>query len=273
MSDGTTGEPTRRLVFGDDGSRGADVAWLWINNHPWPNWRIDVITGADPLAPTHKWGVTPELEPWTPPWGRTFLGAQPVQVAYLRADTDPRLLLDAQSDADLVVVGHTGRGHLRSHWMGSTAEWLLHHPTAPLVVVRSGATVRRVLCCADGSVHAARALDAFAVCPFALSAEVSVLTIADGRTDTAAATEGATAALQRCGIEATVEVANGNPTDRIIDHIEERSPDLVVMGTKGLTGWRRLVVGSTAAAVVHHSPGNVLVACASEESAPSAPTA
>ena len=31
-----------------------------------------------------------------------------------------------------------------------------------------------------------------------------------------------TAALQRCGIEATVEVANGNPTDRIIDHIEER---------------------------------------------------
>ena len=76
MSDGTTGEQARRMVFGDDGSRGADVAWLWINNHPWPNWRIDVITGADPLARTQQWSVKPELLPWTPPWGRAFLGAE-----------------------------------------------------------------------------------------------------------------------------------------------------------------------------------------------------
>ena len=27
---------TPRLVFGDDGSPSADVAWLWVNDHPWP---------------------------------------------------------------------------------------------------------------------------------------------------------------------------------------------------------------------------------------------
>jgi nucleotide-binding universal stress UspA family protein len=262
--------PERRLVFGDDGSRGADVAWLWINNHPWPNWRLDVVTGADPLSRSQQWGTTPELLPWTPPWGRTFLGVDPPLVAYRRSDADPRILLDAQSDADLVVVGHSGEGHLRSHWMGSTAEWLIHHPTAPLVVVRSASEVRHVTCCADGSAHAARALVAFAACPFAADAEVGVLTIADGHTDTAAAAAAATAILKQRGIDATVEMASGHPTHLVLDHIEERSPDLVVMGTKGLMGWPRLRPGSTAAAVVHHSTGNALVACAPEDFADNA---
>jgi nucleotide-binding universal stress UspA family protein len=262
-----TATSERRLVFGDDGSRGADIAWLWINNHPWPNWKLDVLTGADPLSQRAHWGSTPELLAWTPPWGRTFLGVEPPLVAYLHADADPRLLLDAQSDADLVVVGHSGRGHLRSHWMGSTAEWLLHHPEAPLLVVRSASNVERVTCCFDASVHAARAVGAFTACPFAVSTEVTVLTIDDGRTDTVAAAAMATAALERGGIEARVEVASGHPTNLIMDHIEERSPDLLVLGTKGLTGWRRLRLGSTAAAVVHHMTGNVLVACASEDSA------
>ena len=31
------------LVFGDDGSSGADVAWLWVNEQVWPGWRIEVV--------------------------------------------------------------------------------------------------------------------------------------------------------------------------------------------------------------------------------------
>jgi nucleotide-binding universal stress UspA family protein len=57
-------------------------------------------------------------------------------------------------------------------------------------------------------------------------------------------------------------MSNGHPTTRIVDHIEEHAPDLVVMGTKGLTGWRRLRLGSTASAVVHQTAGNVMVASA-----------
>ncbi len=40
---------TRRLVFGDDQSQAADVAWLWINSHAWPGWQIEALT-ATPMG-------------------------------------------------------------------------------------------------------------------------------------------------------------------------------------------------------------------------------
>ena len=256
-------DDARRLVFGDDGSRGADIAWLWINNHPWPGWHIDVLTGADPPYDPSTWGVTPTLEPWVSPWGRTYLGASPlVEVTFRHADSDPRLVLDEQSDADLVVVGHTGIGHLRSLWMGSTSEWLLHHPTAPLVIVHSAAAVRDVVCCVDGSGCATKALETFLTLPFAAETNVTVLSVDDGRTDVDSAISSAVTALRKAGIDPHTERAEGKPTERILEHLHEGQQQLVVLGTKGLTGWQRLRLGSTAAAVVHHMPRATLVACA-----------
>ncbi len=40
----------RTLVFGDDGSEAADVAWLWVNEHTWPDSQIEVVT-VDSEAP------------------------------------------------------------------------------------------------------------------------------------------------------------------------------------------------------------------------------
>ncbi|MEX2100132.1 MAG: universal stress protein [Acidimicrobiia bacterium] len=260
----------RRLVFGDDGSRGADIAWLWINSHTWSGWSLDVLTGAEPPYPPSSWGVAAVLEPWESPWGRKYSDPSELDtLAYLHAATDPRLLLDAQSDADLVVVGHSGLGHLRSLWMGSTTEWLLHHPTAPLAIARSGAPVRKVLCCVDGSAHAARALDAFAALPLAADvAEVTVLAVDDDRIDGEVATSAALAALHAAGIDASTERGSGAPTRTILEHLDAQQPELVVLGRKGLTGWRRLRLGSTAAAVVHHATCTSLLACADETAAP-----
>ena len=252
-----------RLVFGDDGSRGADIAWLWINNHPWPDWRVDVLTGADPPYDPSTWGVTPTLEPWTPPWGRTYVGPEkPVAVPFRHADSDPRLVLEEQTDADVVVVGHTGIGHLRSLWLGSTSEWLLHHPTAPLAIIHSAAAVRDVVCCTDGSASASKALATFLMLPLATGTNVTVLSVDDGRADVDVAVSTATTALNAAGIDPHTERVAGKPTHRILEHLQETQPQLVVLGTKGLTGWQRLRLGSTAAAVVHHVPGATLVACA-----------
>ncbi len=252
-------------MFGDDGSRGADIAWLWINNHPWPGWRIDVLTGAEPPYLPSTWGTRPTPEPWTPPWGRKYLDtAASVEVNCLHAATDPRILLDEQSDADLIVVGHAGLGHLQSLWTGSTTEWLLHHPTAPLAIVRSAAAVQHVVCCADGSACANRALEAFLALPLAMNTEVTVLCVDDGRVDMEEAISAACTALQAAGIDPHVERAHGKPTHAILEHLSAHQPQLVVLGTKGLTGWRRLRLGSTAAAVVHHAACTSLVACTSE---------
>ena len=72
------------LVFGDDGSAAADVVWLWINNHHWPQWRISVVTAAKPPlgAPVGPERSTPH--PWEPLAPRTLLTAgDDVQLEHL----------------------------------------------------------------------------------------------------------------------------------------------------------------------------------------------
>jgi nucleotide-binding universal stress UspA family protein len=148
--------------------------------------------------------------------------------------------------------------------MGSTTEWLLHHPTAPLAIVRSAATVHHVVCCIDGSACATRALDAFLTLPLAADADVTVLSVDDGRVDVDEAVSAALVALQAAAVDPRVERAHGKPTHTILEHLHAAQPQLVVLGTKGLTGWQRLRLGSTAAAVVHHAACTSLVACADQ---------
>lgn len=265
MSDVASHE-SPRLVFGDDGSRGADIAWLWINNHSWRGWRIDVLTGAEPPYSPSMWGTQAVATRWQPPWGRQYFDESELAgIEFSNVLADPRLVLDEQRDADLVVVGHAGHGHLRSSWMGSTAEWLLHHPTAPLALVRSASKVERVLCCVDGSEPASRAIDAFARLPLASECEVVVSSVADGRVDVDAAIERAVGRLASVPVDARIDRAEGKPSRVILEQIDALQPQLVVLGTKGLTGWSRLRVGSTASAVVHHVTCNCLVACTDDD--------
>ena len=262
---------SRRLVFGDDGSRGADVAWLWINNHAWPRWRISVFTGARPPYPPSSWGSTARAAPWTPPWGRKYRDPSSLtELTFVHAETDPRLLLDEQFDADLIVVGHADRSLLRSMWTGSTTEWLLHHPGAPLMIVRSASVVQHVVCCIDGSSSSFRALDVLLALPLAAEVDLTIVTVDDGRVDVGRASASARAILKKAGIVAKIERVGGDPSHAILEHLSVHQPQLVVLGTKGLTGWSRLRLGSTAATVVHHAACTSLVACAEPEHGPAA---
>ncbi|NGP87786.1 universal stress protein [Fodinibius halophilus] len=51
---------------------------------------------------------------------------------------------------------------------------------------------------------------------------------------------------------------SGQPTTSLINRIEEEQPDLVVMGTKGVTGDRNAVFGSVASSVIKKSASPVL---------------
>ncbi len=60
------------------------------------------------------------------------------------------------------------------------------------------------------------------------------------------------------GIEASYVVEFGSPTDRIVEYAAENDIDLVVMGTHGRTGLRRVIMGSVAEAVVRKAECPVL---------------
>ena len=261
-----TTSPTQRvLVFGDDGSPGADVAWLWICNHRWPEWRADVLTAIEPPIPGRSSDHAAVLTEWESPHSRHLFAESAIgSIRTLTAVQDPRLMLDARSDADLIVVGPRRLSRTKAMVLGSTTEWLLHHPPAPLAIVRSATTVRRVLACVDGSTHAQAAVQAFTTFPWARDVEVFVVKAHEGRPTNTGIPE-ALASLESVGINATVDAVEGSPTDMILHQIEVREPQLVVLGTRGLTGWKRLRVGSTAGMVVRGVECSVLVACADNE--------
>ena len=139
----------RLLVFGDDGSPGADVAWLWVCNHRWPGWRAEVLTAIQPSFPP-SWDKPAKLTEWESPHSRHLFAESALgSIRTLTAVQDPRLILDSRGDADLIVVGPRRLSRTKSIVLGSTTEWLLHHPPAPLAIVRSATTVQRVLVCVD----------------------------------------------------------------------------------------------------------------------------
>ena len=254
--------PEKLLVLGDDGSPGADVAWLWVSNHRWPHWRAEVLTATQPPFPPPSWDQPAALTEWDSPHRRlVFTESALNSIRTLTVAQDPRLMLDARSDADLIVVGPRSLSRTRAMILGSTTEWLLHHPPAPLAIIRSASPVRRALVCIDGSRHAQAAAQTFGEFPWAPDAEVFVVNVDDGRATTDGVAD-AVATLDRVGIAATVNAIEGNPTDMILDQIDLLKPDLVVLGTRGLTGWNRIRLGSTAGMVVHAAHCSILVACA-----------
>jgi nucleotide-binding universal stress UspA family protein len=247
------------LVFGDDGTEPADVAWRWITNQVWSGWHLDVLT-ADTEGTPIEWGAPPLTLEWTPTWARSEEVEGAGSLRFMKVATDPRAMLAERDEADLLVLGLRIHRFLQGMVTGSTTEWLLHHPPAPMVVARSPEEVRKVTVCVDGSEHARVALEAFASLPLAAKSLVTVLSIADGRTDAEGVLAGAASALQGRVAELDTAVREGKPTAEILDYLDEHAPEMVVLGTRGLTGWHRLALGSSASAVVRGAPCTSLIA-------------
>ena len=72
----------------------------------------------------------------------------------------------------------------------------------------------------------------------------------------------ATKAVKEAGLDcesAVLEASTGSVADIIVEQVAGRDCDLVVMGTHGRRGMKRLALGSDAELVVRHSPVPVLL--------------
>jgi nucleotide-binding universal stress UspA family protein len=62
------------------------------------------------------------------------------------------------------------------------------------------------------------------------------------------------------GVEGVVAEANpGSPPDVLLEAARDFGADVIVVGSKGLTGTARFVLGSVASSVSHHAPCDVLI--------------
>jgi nucleotide-binding universal stress UspA family protein len=268
-----------RLVFGDDGSAAADVGWLWINNHRWPGWTISVVTAVLPPVGPPVGPARSALHPWTPPSPRRlFTETAASAVEHLTAEADPRIVLDSCADAALLVIGPRGSGVLKHLHIGSTADWLLAapRPRSSLLIVRSARMTRSILLCVDGSPHAHAAAQTLARLPWIPDTQITLVGIRERHNDPEPGIERAADVLHASGvrllgrrlIDSIPLTVPFDVRSAILDTLTELKPDLVAVGTRGHGGFRDLMLGSTASAVVHHAPCSVLVDRAQTSTSP-----
>lgn len=60
-------------------------------------------------------------------------------------------------------------------------------------------------------------------------------------------------------LKISTEIIQGSPRQVIVDEAEKWSADLIVMGSRGLGAWNRLLLGSVSSSVVHHAKCSVEV--------------
>ena len=254
---------THRLVFGDDQSQASDVAWLWINSHDWSGWQIEALT-ATPRGDVQD----AEVHAWEPRHPRELLraGVQ-TPVHHEQIIGDPVGTLTGLGDRDLLVVGPRGRGLRKTIHLGSVSEALVHDPPMPLIIARHGVPTTRALVCADGSAHSVAAVQALAGMPWLGQVDVLVVTVPETGVDATRAAQTAADVLGSGArsVRAEVVVADDlqivvNPRAMLLDAARRWEADLVVLGTRGLSGIAAVRAGSIATALATNAPCSVLMA-------------
>ncbi|WP_158058039.1 universal stress protein [Halorussus halophilus] len=204
----------------------------------------------------------------------------------LREGIPADAILDAiaEWDADLVVMGTHGRTGLEHFLVGSTAERVVRYSPVPVLTVRANGQdatdYETIVVATDGSEPADDAITEALTVANAYDATVHVLSVVDTRLSQSAALlesleieaknavsdaiEQVTTDDEDGDVDVTTTVMEGVPAAAIVDYAADNDADLLVVGTRGVTGLDRFVTGSTAERVVRTSPVPVLTVPAEE---------
>lgn len=212
---------------------------------------------------------------------RTGIGPDELSGVILRRGAPHRVLCELAEElgADLLVISATAGGRLQ-RMLGSAADRIVRRACCPVLVVRGELPVppRRVLAPVDLSPLSA---DAFRTGLGRLGelrggegGEIEALFVLSvlQRQVAPQFTPEQVDRFAREELERFVErhaggaalrvgrkVRAGNTREQILEEIRESGPDLVLLGTHGLGGFDRVVIGSVAADVIRESPCSVLV--------------
>jgi nucleotide-binding universal stress UspA family protein len=83
--------------------------------------------------------------------------------------------------------------------------------------------------------------------------------MAGGRDEAKTALTDAATLAAEAGVEAVTVARQGDPADALLDVAEEREVDLIVVGSKGMRGSKRFLLGSVPNKVSHHAQCSILI--------------
>jgi len=165
---------------------------------------------------------------------------------------------------DLIVMGRHGYTGLTRLLMGSVTARVIGHSPVNVLVVPQGVLLsfERLLIASDGSPFSEAAwAEALILAKIMGSAMIGV-TVAAANRDIPAATEvvrSMEATAENQGIALDTMIPMGRPEVGIVKAAEFKQASLIIVGSHGRTGLKRLLMGSVAERVIGHAKCPVLV--------------
>lgn len=198
---------------------------------------------------------------------------------------DAILSAAARHDANLIVMGSHGHTGLRHVILGSVAERTLRGSPIPVMVVKedeadANQAIRRIVFATDFSSHAEAAAELAIAFAKSLGASVEICHVEVTKSPAwmsieppppsdwieairREAGERMQVVLQeftKAGIEARTHLVEDTPSLAIPNLATELDADLIIMGTRGQSGLRHVVLGSVAERTVRLATCSVLTA-------------
>jgi nucleotide-binding universal stress UspA family protein len=184
-------------------------------------------------------------------------------------------LADAEN-CDVIVVGRRGRRHFERALVGSVTARVIGHTQRDVLVVPNNTVLgwKKILVATDGSKYSAVAVDKAVAFAKSYGGGLVVVSIVDVPTEFYAEAPKAvedmirkakeyTAAVKKqaeaAGVKAETFIGEAEADEAIIKLAEEQGVNMIVVGSHGRTGLRRLLMGSVTEKVIGNAPCPVLV--------------
>ncbi len=169
---------------------------------------------------------------------------------------------------DLLILGRRGKSSLTRLLMGSvTAQVIGHSPVNVLVLPRGAALAfQRLLVASDGSPYSDAACRLALALARGTGSQLYAVAVAPKKGDLDVSRE-TIQKLQAAAKQAGLPLKNIKgvapqgvaPDAGIVQQASDREVDLIIMGSHGRTGLKKLLMGSTTEKVIGHAPCPVLV--------------
>jgi len=184
-------------------------------------------------------------------------------------------LADAEN-CGIIVMGRRGVHRYERASIGSVTARVIGHTQRDVLVVPNGTTLgwKKILVGTDGSKFSAAAIDKAIAFAKSYGGELAVMSVVDVPAEFHAEAPQAvedmvrkakeyTAAVRRQaegeGVKAESYVGEAEAWEAMVKLAREQQVDMIVVGSHGRTGLRRLLMGSVTEKVIGHAPCPVLV--------------
>lgn len=255
-----------RIVVGTDGSetagRAVDRAARLTKDL---DGTLFLVTASAPI------GMTDDVAEEIVVAARDRVRGQGVEAEAVVQEGDPAEVLTsvaASKDAGLVVVGDQGLGKARRFKLGGVAEKVAVMAPCDVLIVETqnprpapeeGPVYPRLLVGTDGSPTATAAVQRAYDFGMMIGVGVLVATATDDDVLAAIHLEQARKIKPRAlGVE--TKVLRGEPAKSLVREADDQGVGLIVVGNRGLTGARRVFLGSVPSRVAHRADRDVLIA-------------